>query len=183
MSQTLKLVLTGDPGCGKTTAVLRVVEALQGRLAMTGFVTEEIREAGRRVGFRGRTLDGRLFDLAHVARTDGPRVGPYAVDLPAFEAGAIPALEPRPDTRLVVVDEIGKMECLSPMFRAAVESLVDGPVPLLATLPATGVGFVKKIRRDPRVTLVRMSRASRDAIVGDLLRRIERSGVAPGERS
>jgi nucleoside-triphosphatase len=179
----LKLVLTGDPGCGKTTAVRRVVEALRGRVSMTGFVTEEIREGAHRVGFRGITLDGRTFDLAHSARSGEPRVGPYGVDVAAFEAGGLPSLMPSPDTALVVVDEIGKMECLSFKFRTAVEALLEHPVSLLATLPSTGVGFVKKIRQDPRVTLVTMSRASRDAIVDDLLRRLGRGGVRSGGRA
>ncbi|MCL6508666.1 MAG: AAA family ATPase, partial [Bryobacteraceae bacterium] len=49
-------LLTGPPGCGKTTVLRRVVELL-GDLRLAGFYTEEIRERGRRVGFRAAGLN------------------------------------------------------------------------------------------------------------------------------
>jgi nucleoside-triphosphatase len=174
-----KIFLTGDPGCGKTTALRRVVERLDGHVPMTGFLTEEIREGGGRVGFQGRTLDGTTFRLAHVDVGGPYRVGPYGVDVAALESIGVPSLEPREDTGLVVVDEVGKMESFSEAFRAAVERLLAGPTPLLATVAVHGVGFVKRVRHDSRVTLVKMSRASRDAVIGDLLRRLARIGIAP----
>ena len=180
-----KLFLTGDPGCGKTTALRRIVQRLQGRVTMTGFLTEEIREGKARVGFQGRTLDGRTFRLAHV-ETSGPiRVGPYGVDVAALEAVGLPALEPAEGVGLVVLDEVGKMESFSEGFRAAVERLLAGPTPVLATVAAHGVGFVKRVRHDRRVTIVKMSRASRDAVVGDLLRRLAQHGIggAPAPES
>jgi nucleoside-triphosphatase len=50
-----KLLLTGPPGCGKTTAVLGVIEMLRAR-RLAGFCTGEIREHGRRVGGQVATL-------------------------------------------------------------------------------------------------------------------------------
>jgi hypothetical protein len=52
---------------------------------------------------------------------------------------------------------------------------------VLGTVAVHGVGFVKKVRHDPRVTLIRMTRASREAIVGDLLRRLKDVGAAQRE--
>ncbi len=173
-----KLFLTGDPGCGKTTVLRRVVERLSGTVPMKGFLTEDLREGGRRVGFQGLTLDGATFVLAHVDE-DGPlRVGPYGVRVDGLESVGIPSLRPAPGTRLIVLDEVGKMESFSATFREAVETLLAGDIPVLATVASHGVGFVKKIRHDPRVQLVRMTRASRDAMVGDLLRRLAQAGIA-----
>lgn len=175
-----KIFVTGDPGCGKTTAVRRVVERL-GPLPMTGFLTEEVRENGARTGFRGVTLDGKVFTLARADAAGDFRVGPYGVMLGELEAVGVPALRPAPDTRLVVLDEVGKMEAFSAPFREAVMDLLAGPVPVLGTVAVHGVGFVKKVRHDPRITLVRMTRASREAIVGDLLRRLKDVGAAQRE--
>ena len=44
------LLLTGFPGCGKTTVLERVAKHL-GDLRLAGFVTLELREHGQRVGF------------------------------------------------------------------------------------------------------------------------------------
>ena len=175
-----KIFVTGDPGCGKTTAVRRVVDRLA-NLPMTGFYTEEVREDGSRTGFRGVTLDGKAFTLARLGTSGTFRVGPYAVELEGLESVGVPALQPLPDTRLVVVDEVGKMESFSTGFRTAVEELLGGSVAVLGTVAVHGVGFVKYVRQDPRITLIRMTRASREAIVGELLRQLSRAGVARSE--
>ena len=139
---------------------------------MTGFVTEEVLEAGRRAGFRGRTLDDATFPLASRKTKGDLRVGPYGVELGGLETTGLAALKPRDDTRLIVLDEVGKMELFSRPFRDRVEELLDGEVALLATIASHGVGYIKRRRHDPRIDLVRMSRASRAGTVGDILRRL-----------
>ena len=171
----LKLFLTGNPGCGKTTLIRRVVDALSGEVAMTGFLTEEIREGRKRKGFRGRTLDGRDFVLATVDSGSDLRVGSYGVEREGLETIGVPSLEPGSDTRLVVVDEVGKMESFSMPFRDAIESLLAAETPVLGTVAARGVGFVKSVRKDPRITLLTVTARSRDAMVGEVLRRLARS--------
>ncbi len=168
---------------GKTTAIRRIVGRLEGVVPMTGFWTEEVLEGGRRVGFRGVTLDGRTFTLA-LAGGGGPnRVGPYGVDVASLEGIGVPSLRPLPDTRLVVVDEVGKMESFSTAFREAVEELLAGPTPVLGTVAKHGVGFVKRVRRDPRVTLLEIRRASRAGTVGEALRLLGRAGIDQREGS
>jgi nucleoside-triphosphatase THEP1 len=48
------ILITGLPGCGKSTLIERIVRKLE-RPAI-GFFTREIREKGRRVGFSINTL-------------------------------------------------------------------------------------------------------------------------------
>lgn len=176
-SRALKLFLTGDPGCGKTTVLRRVVERAGHDVAMTGFLTDELREGSRRKGFVGTTLDGRTFVLADREIPGELRVGPYGVDLEGLETIGLAALEPREDTALVVLDEVGKMELLSQKFRRRVGELLDAEVPLLATIGSRGVGFIKRVRNDPRVTLIQMRRHTSDATVGEVLRRLTDAGV------
>jgi nucleoside-triphosphatase len=56
------VLLSGKPGCGKTTVVRKTVERLP--LPVGGFYTREMRMAGRRLGFEIVTLDGRRGVLA-----------------------------------------------------------------------------------------------------------------------
>src|ERR671918_537692 len=115
------LLLTGPPGSGKTTALRRAADALRGwRLA--GFYTEEIRERGVRRGFRAVTLDGQARDMARIDFRGPARVSRYGVDLDVVDwlAGTL-----RPDAPVEawLIDEIGKMECLSPRFVTAMRAL------------------------------------------------------------
>jgi nucleoside-triphosphatase THEP1 len=81
----------GPPGCGKTTAVLRLVGRLVG-LRLAGFYTGEPREGGHRVGFEAVGLStGGPAPLAHVRSRSRLRVGRYGVEAAAFaEVGARP---------------------------------------------------------------------------------------------
>jgi nucleoside-triphosphatase len=120
--QSIRILLEGRPGSGKTTLARRIVAGLRERdIPVTGFTTEEIREAGARVGFAIETVEGERGTLAHVDFAGPPRVGKYGVDLDELERLALPTL--RVSDELVVIDELGKMELASERFRAAVDEL------------------------------------------------------------
>jgi len=81
-----RILLTGPPGCGKTTVVGKVADIL--RNGASGFYTEEIRDAKKqRIGFRVVTLDGKRGELADKFSVHGPCVGSYRVNVESFEAG------------------------------------------------------------------------------------------------
>ena len=73
------VLLTGRPGCGKTTVIRRVIERL-GSQRSAGFYTQEIRQAGHRVGFEAVGLGGDSAMLAHVDFRFDRRVGRYGVE-------------------------------------------------------------------------------------------------------
>jgi nucleoside-triphosphatase len=78
-----KILLTGRPGCGKTTLIKRVVDELA--LPAGGFYTEELRENGKRVGFKMITLDSQEALLAHMDFKTPQRLGKYGLDPSALE--------------------------------------------------------------------------------------------------
>jgi nucleoside-triphosphatase len=157
-----RILLTGPPQCGKTTVIKKVVERFPGRAS--GFYTREVREAGRRVGFEIVTLDGRTTWLSHVDFPGPYRVGKYGVSLENLHRVVLPALEAGEGVDLLVVDEIGKMECLSARFVAALDALWRQPVPLLASVAEKGGGFIQKIKEKPGIILVRVTPANRDEL-------------------
>jgi len=147
-----------------------IVDRLRGRVPMTGFFTEEIREEGRRVGFQGVTLDGMAFPLAHVRFGGTLRIGPYGVDLTGLESIGIEALTPKEPGTLVVLDEVGKMECLSEAFKERVAQLLEDDTPLIATVAAVGVGFVKRVRNNTRAKHFTMTRGESEGMAGEIAR-------------
>lgn len=164
-----KILITGLPGTGKTTALRRVADRLAGR-RLVGFTTEEMRVGGVRKGFRIATFDGREGVLAHVDLSSRYRVGKYGVDVEGFEQLVCPILErAEGQADVVLVDEVGKMECFSRRFCAAIERLMDGPVPLVATLAAKGGGLIAALKARPGVHLLTLTHANREAVPATIL--------------
>jgi nucleoside-triphosphatase len=165
---THALLLTGYPGVGKTTVIRRVAAGLPGWRAR-GFTTEEIRVGGRRTGFGLETLDGRAETLAHVDLASPHHVGAYDVDVAMLDRIAVSALGADPAVQVYLVDEIGKMECMSPRFVAAVQALLDSPRPLVATIAARGGAFIEATKRRPDVETWTVTRENRDGLPGKVL--------------
>jgi nucleoside-triphosphatase len=140
-------------------------------LRLSGFVTEELRESGRRIGFAVETFAGERATLAHVRFSGPPRVGRYGVDLDAFERVALPALEPE-GADLILVDELGKMELASAAFREAMSTAFQGKLPIVATVHVARHSFAGALKSDPDVETIRVSQRNRDDLPGQLTERL-----------
>jgi nucleoside-triphosphatase len=159
------LLLTGPPRVGKTTLVVRVLDVLPPATAC-GFFTRELRRDGRRVGFSVETLAGQTAVLAHVDLRSPYRLGRYRVDLAAFEAVALPAIDPeRVSAPLIVIDEVGKMECFSDRFRELVVAAMGSDRVVLATVPIRSDRFIESLKVSPDVTLLDVTTQNRDQLV------------------
>ena len=161
------VLLTGRPGSGKTTALRRTVTRLvDAGVHVTGFVTDEVREHGTRVGFDLITLtadghDGARHVLARVGMASPVAVGRYGVDRDAV-AAALPALAAPAD--VVVVDEIAPMELQAPAFRTGIEQLLEGSRPLLATVHARAGGVAARVRAHSALRLIEVAPRTRDRL-------------------
>jgi nucleoside-triphosphatase len=165
----MNLLLTGPPACGKTTAIRRLVERLSD-LRIAGLYTQENREGGTRIGFEAVGLSTNQYVLlAHARSQSRHRVGRYGVEL-ANLAGLVDAElnGADGDADLFVVDEIGKMELLCPQFVEAVPRLLDGPVPLVATVALRGGGLIAEAKARGNVRLVEVTERNSGALPDQL---------------
>ena len=166
-----KVLLTGRPGCGKTTLIKRVVSELA--LPAGGFYTEEIRHRGHRVGFKIITLGGEEAVLAHVDFNTTQRVGKYGLDLRALESIGTEAIRAAVRARrLVVIDEIGPMEIRSLVFCDVVKEALDSPDTsgFLGTITARSFPFTNAIKKGHNVTLIEVRPNNREQLVLELSR-------------
>jgi nucleoside-triphosphatase len=128
-------LVTGPPGVGKSTLVSKVVLKLKSAgVIVGGCTTSEVRSGGTRVGFEVRDLtSGRKGELASVATKFGPKVGRYRVNLTDLaKIGAAGVRSAAEGSEVIVIDEVGPMELVSPEFRRAVSKGLESGKPLLA---------------------------------------------------
>ena len=163
-TEITNLLLTGSPGCGKTTVLKRVAEQF-GDLRLAGFLTLELREHGQRVGFEAVGLGGRRAILAHVRFGSPVLVGRYGVEtdrlLPVIEEEL---LRPPGTVDAYLIDEIGKMECHCPQFVATMKRLLGEPIPVVSTVALRGGGFIAEIKQRHDVQIVEVTPANRQSL-------------------
>jgi nucleoside-triphosphatase len=168
-----RLLIEARPGAGKTTAIGLLADRLRERgVPLSGFLTRELREHRRRVGFEIETFAGERGLLAHVDIKGSPRVSRYGVDLEEFERLALPQLDAPSSEGVVLIDELGKMELASERFREAVLALMQAPVPVVATVHTARHPFTDSLRQRKDVSIVRLNAANRDGLPSELAGRL-----------
>jgi nucleoside-triphosphatase len=165
------ILVTGIPGIGKTTLVRRWAEKA-GDCA-GGFYTQEIREGGRRAGFEIVTFDGRKTYLAKKSPErcfrQEVRFKSYRVNLSGIEEVAAASLvRAREKGRIIFVDEIGPMECISEVFRRTISELLDDPnVLMIGTIVKRSHPFADEVKRRPKVKLIEVTAGNRRRLVNE----------------
>ncbi len=180
--QPVRLLLDGPPKVGKTVVMRRLVDLLHERgVVVSGFVTDEMRERDRRVGFVVRDLVGAEAVLAHQDFQTGVQVGRFGVDVPAFERVALPALRHAQDNGgVVIIDELGRMELASAPFVEAVDALLAGCLPVVATVHVYEHPVTDALKRRADVQHVAVTEANRDELPAQLLQQLIHSAGLGG---
>ena len=159
------ILFTGLPGCGKSTIIEKIVQRIN--RPCTGFFTKEIRDRGRRVGFSITTLDGQQGTLAHIDIRSRIRVGKYGVNIRDIDKIAVPSMRPENDNVILVVDEIGKMECFSGLFRQTLMNILDATNTVVGSISLKGNAFIGAIKKRPDTLLISVSEKNRDFLVDE----------------
>ncbi|MCK4943696.1 MAG: NTPase [Candidatus Aminicenantes bacterium] len=168
-SKSAKILLTGLPGCGKTTAIMEIISQLNPD-NLAGFYTQEIRQNGIRLGFRWIRLDGLEGILAHVDFKGSFNVSKYGVDVRGFEKAVVPVLDiKQSQAELFVIDEIGKMECFSKKFVETVCYLFASDKLILASVAKKGPGLISEVKNNPEARVFNLTPESRNQISSEIL--------------
>lgn len=172
MDSTKKnILITGIPGSGKTTLIKKISEELKDYHPV-GFFTTEIREEGIRKGFELVSLDGRRGILSHVEIKSPYMVGKYKVDVRGFEDFLDSILFLGSETNLIIIDEIGKMECLSDKFKNLVRQIFDSDKLVIATIALKVEWFMADLKKRDDVKLFELTHDNRDSLLPEILRKI-----------
>jgi len=131
------IFVTGPPGIGKTSILLRSVNRLKDRgYEIGGMISREVREGGVRVGFEIIDFStGQRGWLAHINQPTGPKISKYRVNLTDLDAiGVSSILDAIRNADIIIIDEIGPMELFSSAFRDAVAQALESKKPVLGTI-------------------------------------------------
>jgi len=165
------LLITGLPGVGKTTLIRELCEALK-EFHPVGFYTAEIREEGMRKGFELVDLEEKRGVLSHVDIKSPYRVGRYKVDVSGFEDFLDGISFFDPSSHIVMVDEIGKMECLSDKFERILKRVLNSEKWVIATIALKGSGLITEVKKRQDVKLFEITQSNRNVLFSEILKEI-----------
>jgi nucleoside-triphosphatase len=162
------IFLTGAPSSGKTTVIKRIIANLP--IPLNGFYTEEERVAGKRTGFMMNTLNGRKGYLAHQDIKSDFHIRRYGVSIENIETLAVPSIVPV-NRNVIILDEIGKMECFSGAFRQAAVKALDSPNIVIGTITLGSDEFIQTIKRRNDIEIIEVTLDNRDSLPDKIVRK------------
>lgn len=162
------IFITSRPGVGKTTLVKEILNELN--LDAGGFYTSEIREKGVRKGFKIVTLDGKEGILAHVNIKSPYRVSKYKINLKDLEEIGVKAiLDALKENKVIVIDELGKMELHSEKFKKAVLTALVSKNKILGTIMLKPNPLCDKIKKRTDTKIFYLTRGNRKEIKNQVI--------------
>jgi nucleoside-triphosphatase len=95
------------------------------------------------------------------------------VNLGDLDQVAVPSMLPSTDDQLVVIDEIGKMECLSRLFKETLLRVLSLDNQVIGSIALKGDHFIQTIKSRDDVALVSISETTRDLALKLFLQEIQ----------
>lgn len=168
--------VTGSPGIGKTTVLLKTVDALEKEgYKLGGMLSREACEKGVRVGFEIIDLQTKKHGwLAHVQQSNGPQIGKYRVNLTDLESiGALAIRNAAVNAQIIIIDEVGPMELHSSAFKAAVTEALSSSKPVIGVInERAGDNLIDSIRKRDDTQIIQVTRGNRESLHSSLIEKV-----------
>jgi nucleoside-triphosphatase len=169
----MTIFLTGERNVGKTTIISRICAGLP--FVPAGFRTiagprAEGRDQILLIPFGAETSSALLCpDPKSVVATrflSEQRMELYPELFDSTGAGILKASREAPDTRLIVMDELGFMENDALVFQEEVLRCLDIGIPVLGVVkpPQKKTPFLESVRSHPSVRVVEVTTENREAV-------------------
>ncbi|MEJ2697921.1 MAG: nucleoside-triphosphatase [Candidatus Sulfobium sp.] len=155
------LLLTGNPGTGKTRIIRKLSEVFK-EFNPTGFYTVEVVEDGTKAGVLVFNLQGDSRILASTSLKSRYAVGRLRIDVKSFDNLLDEVFSTEKKTGLYVVDGIEKLECQSRKFSKLIIQLLDSEKPVIASIAEKGTGLISEIKKREDVRLLEVTPENRD---------------------
>ncbi len=102
-------------------------------------------------------------------------MGKYGLDIAGFEELVLHLIDPaQVSAPILVMDEIGPMECLSAKFIAAVDFALGSSKMVLATVDSQGGGYPAELRSRTGAEILDLTPENREELFPRILKRISR---------
>lgn len=150
------IFVTGSIKVGKSSVINKVLEQLD-NLEIGGFKTMPIFEDGLHKGFALESFDGKKQVFAHTDLESNLKFDIYKYDVSVFENFGTQLLENGlKKSKLIVMDEIGKMEKNAVRFKESVLKCLDASQPVFGAFQKRAVWFsdILKKRTDTKIFVV-----------------------------
>ncbi len=162
------IFLTGLPCTGKTSLIKEIVKELKGKQG--GFYTTEIKEKNKRIGFKIENFNGKSGLLAHVDFKSPHRISKYGVNLKDLnEIGTDSIEKAMQESEFIVVDEIGKMELLSPQFKKIVWDALETDKKIIGTIKVKHDYFTSEIKNRKDTQIFELTKTNREEVKQKIL--------------
>ena len=168
--------VTGSPGIGKTTILLKTAEALEKKgYKIGGMLSQEAREKEARVGFEIIDIETKRRGwLAHMRQSNGPQIGKYRVNLADLESiGALAIRNAVVNAQIIIIDEIGPMELHSSAFKEAVTEALSSGKPVIGVIHERAQdSLIKSMRKRDDTQIIQVTRGNRERIHSLLIEKV-----------
>ena len=179
------ILLTAQPGTGKSTAVKKIVNMLE-KENCGGFYTEEIRKDGERVGFRICTLSGKTGILSHVNINSEYRISRYGIDLEEFERLCVSELVSAikdDKVKYIVIDEIGPMQLFSEKYKELLIQLLNCEKTIIGTIFMDSYEWLDDFKKKDNVNLIEITFDNRDSLPIQLVEKLSKKRCTTSKKN